>query len=185
MRDRLSAKSWEYVREGESDGVNVCERGTEDSGEVGTDSEIEEGQRLECKEGGKKRDKNWDSSKGVETPGCMITWVVHVVHLALAGELLVSNAPFCCGETWLALVNRLQHTPLSAQVSLQALRFLSPRATPQPLRGETTTTGNSLPSSASSSDTPLSLWSNNTSGTLSLQGCYSPGAVLQSGPNTV
>lgn len=43
------------MRGRESDGVNVCERGTEDSGEVGTDSEIEEGQRLECKEGGKKK----------------------------------------------------------------------------------------------------------------------------------
>lgn len=96
------------------------------------------------------KDKSWDSTRGVKTPGCVITWVVHVVHLALARKLLVSSAPFCCGETWLALVNCLQHTPLSAQVSLQALRFLSPRATPQPLRGETATTGNSLPSSASS-----------------------------------
>lgn len=150
-RDRLSAKSWEYVSEGETNRANVCERGTEDSEEVGADSERGgwNAKRVE------KKDKNWDSSRGVETPGCVITWVVHVVHLALIGEVLMSNAPFCCGETWLALVNRLQHTPLSAQVSLQALRFLSPRATPQPLRGETTTTGNSLPSSASSSDTPL------------------------------
>lgn len=37
MRDRLSAKSWEYVSGEEKNRVNVCERGTEDSGEVGTD----------------------------------------------------------------------------------------------------------------------------------------------------
>lgn len=148
----------------------VCERGRErqsecarepqrieDSAEVGADSMIEGNTENGMNVGWKKKAKNHKSSRDLKTPGCVITWVVHVVHLAVVGELLVSNAPFCCGETWLALVNRLQHTPLSAQVSSQALRFLSPRASPQPLRGETTTTSNSLPSSASSSEKPLSL----------------------------
>lgn len=57
----------------------MCEREAqkEDSGEVGTDSEIEEGRRLECKERERKkkkrRIKTENSSSGIETPGCMIT----------------------------------------------------------------------------------------------------------------
>lgn len=43
----------ERGREGKR--TNVCARGTEDSGEVGTDSQIEERRRLECKEGREKK----------------------------------------------------------------------------------------------------------------------------------
>ena len=115
-----------------------------------------------------------------------ITWVVHVVHPALVGEPLVSNAPFCCGETWLALVNRLQHTPLSAQVSSQALCFLSPRATLSATQGEKPRQQAILsPSSASPSQKLLWLWGSSADCTASLcRTAALPGALLQSAPNT-
>lgn len=55
MKERGSAKSWEYAREGESERVRDRQIGWEESREVGTDSAIEERQRLVCKKGGKKQ----------------------------------------------------------------------------------------------------------------------------------
>ena len=65
-----------------------------------------------------------------------LTCAVHVVHLGVAKEPLVSEVSLCGGETRLALVNRLQHTPVSAQVSSPALASCHDGATPHPPEGE-------------------------------------------------
>ena len=72
-----------------------------------------------------------------DVPGVTgLTCAVHVVHLGVTKEPLVSEMSLCGGETRLALVNRLQHTPVSAQVSSPALASCHDGATPQPPEGE-------------------------------------------------
>ena len=86
--------------------------------------------------GGKQDGNSDDGAKKICVRGSGLTCAVHVVHLGVAKEPLVSEVSLCGGETRLALVNRLQHTPVSAQVSSPALASCHDGASPQSPEGE-------------------------------------------------